>query len=233
MIFTVLAEPRETFNDVHRTALGAPVAVNLLLFLSTAFLMFFALRAMVYNGLASALGEMNVPSSVMASVRVGILITLARDAVAIPFRWFITTGILFILFYSALKGLDKLRDVFAILVLSELILSLMRLVNACLLHVRGIDNIQQPQDLFLIPGLHFFMSDLSHDFVVFTLASSVNVFAVWYVTVMTLGFTEVFKCSKCRAFGMAAAAHMAPAILATLTPTAERAVLRILGFQLH
>jgi hypothetical protein len=88
------------------------------------------------------------------------------------------------------------KNIYAVVVHSELILLLMGVFNVLILLIKGVDAVNNITDLNAIIGLDYFLADKSHSIPLFTFLNSFNVFSVWYVATLTIGISVVTGFSK-------------------------------------
>ena len=175
------------------------MSLNLLLYLIVAFLMIEPYRN-IFIIIASAIfDEDTAPSIVTKFMGVPVVYLLTTEGFAIPLRWYVFSLILYASNYRSARTMS-FRDVFLCVLFSEVILTLMRFVNVMFLYLRGLEAITEPHDLVIVPGLQLIFPDMQAQYSLFTLASNYNIFSLWYVATLGLGFAVMFGVPRLRAF---------------------------------
>ncbi len=223
---SVLAAPSEVFGSLReKPHWRVPLTVNLLLYMIAAILMIEAYRHMFMNISNEIFGETTAPTMVRMFMRVPLLFVLTSEGFAIPLRWFVFSMILFASNVRSVKSIS-FRDVFLCVLFAEVILSLMRLVNVLLLYVVGLETISTHTDLFVIPGVQLILTETREDYSLFALASSYNIFSVWYIVTLGLGFAFMFGVSRLRALFWSFACWNTWIGLTILRPYVEKLIMR-------
>jgi hypothetical protein len=152
-------------------------------------------QEIMFSVLSQQLGEARAHETLLNAHRFAIIGLLLAP---IPFllKWIAVSAIFYytaILFDSQTINFTK---VFSIVVHSELIFLLMGIANIIILEMNGIDSIKGLTDLQAIVGLEYFLNNKGENIYLFTLLSNFNTFTVWYVFVLTIGFSIVSQLKK-------------------------------------
>ena len=115
----------------------------------------------------------------------------ALSPVVLLLRWLIIAALLyFIALLSNAKNLTY-KPIFASIVHAELILIVMNIVNVIILYFQGVDTVTDPVHLQAIVGLDFLMHAPADNMPLFILLNSINIFTIWYLSVLTIGYSII------------------------------------------
>lgn len=111
-------------------------------------------------------------------------------------RWLIIAALLY--FIAVLSNTEQLtyKTIFASVVHAEIILVVMNIVNVIILYFQGIDTVTDPVHLQAIVGLDFLMHAPADNMPLFILLNSINIFTIWYLSILTIGYSIITGFSK-------------------------------------
>jgi hypothetical protein len=111
-------------------------------------------------------------------------------------RWLIIAALLY--FIAVLFNSEQLtyQTTLASVVHAEIILVVMNIVNVIILYFQGIDTVTDPVHLQAIVGLDFLMHAPADNKPLFILLNNINIFSIWYLSVLTIGYSIITGFSK-------------------------------------
>jgi hypothetical protein len=117
-------------------------------------------------------------------------------SISIIIKWLVFS--VFLYFGAILFDAEQInfKNIYAIVVHSELIILLMGLINVLILLIKGVDAVSNITDLQTIIGLDYFLYDKSHNVLLFNILNGFNIFSVWYIATLTIGMFVVSQLNK-------------------------------------
>jgi hypothetical protein len=111
-------------------------------------------------------------------------------------KWFFITLLLYLgaILFDAQE--NRFKTIYAVVVHTELILLLMGLINLLILHIKGLDTINNTTDLQGIIGLEYFLAEESQNVPLATLLNNFNIFSLWYIATLTIGMSVICRLKK-------------------------------------
>jgi hypothetical protein len=195
-LINILASPRESFVEIKvQPRWGFPFFFMSILAIGVAFLTAPFSRELLRVSLSAVLDEENLEQSLSMMEKSQYLVAFFVPGVLL-LKWTAIATVLYLL--SSIFGTQeqKFKECFVVVVYSEIILILMGVFSVLLLHLKGFDSLHHLTDLQPIIGLDVLMSDKASDLPLFTFLNSVNLFNIWYVAVLSIGFSIMTDFSK-------------------------------------
>ncbi|MBN1397902.1 MAG: YIP1 family protein [Bacteroidetes bacterium] len=197
-IINVFSSPRDVFMDLKANPkwLAAFMIISIVSIICGYFLFPF-LQIVMDASLPANINDEQVEhaQSMMKGFRI---IGLFLGLIPLIIKWLFISALLYygaILLNSEQIGF---KSVFSAVVYSEFILLMMSIFNLLILYIKGTDSINTAVDLNAIVGLDFFMTDKSTNLPLFTLLNNINLFSIWYVTVLAVGIYTIAGLSKAK-----------------------------------
>lgn len=197
-LINILASPRESFVEMKDQPRWAfPFFFMSIVAIGVAFLTAPFSREIIRVTLSAVLDEENVEQS-LSMMEKSQYFGLVLVPGFLLLKWMAIATVLYLL--SGIFGTQeqKFKECFVVVVYSEIILILMSIVTVLLLHLKGFDSLHHPTDLQPVIGLDVFMADKASNLPLFTILNSVNPFSIWYLAVLSLGFSIMTNFSKAR-----------------------------------
>ncbi len=121
---------------------------------------------------------------------------LLFSAVPLFAKWLFIS--LFLYLGAILLNAEKtnFRNIYSAVVHSELILLLMLMLNVLILHVKGVESVNNITDLNAIIGLEYFLGDKIHNIPLYTFLNNFNVFSIWYLVILIIGISVICQIEK-------------------------------------
>ncbi len=179
-LFSVLVAPGEVAGRVSHTPRIIVAACTLLLL---AALISFASEPFLQRFQENMSSRSAVSGSRESSPMLAPLSAIASTVM----RWTLLSTSIFLAMTIASVRSAPFKGIFAQVVHAEVILTIMNLVNVVILHVGGVDRIDNVTDLQLFPGLDILLDNQSGDVPLFIVLNSINLFSVWYLAVLSNG----------------------------------------------
>ena len=197
-LINILASPRESFVEMK----VQPRWAVSFFFMSTiaigvAFLTAPFSRELLRVTLSAVLDEENLEQSLSVMEKSQYLGAFLVPGVLL-LKWTAIATILYLLSIIFGNQEQKFKECFIVVVYSEIILILMSIITVLLLHLKGFDSIHQLTDLQPVIGLDVLMADKASNLPLFTFLNSVNPFNIWYLAVLSVGFSIMTNFSKAK-----------------------------------
>lgn len=112
------------------------------------------------------------------------------------FKWLVLGTAIY---YSAIIFNCKqimFKQIFVVLVYAEIVLLIMTTVNVAILYSKEISSVTNVMDINNIVGLDIFLVDKYSDKPLYTLLNNINVFNIWYLTIVTVGVSRATEFTK-------------------------------------
>jgi len=187
----IFASPSDAFVSIHRQRRWAvPGAIVVAVSLVITYLLMPFTQKIIFDQMAAQIGAEKA-SRTIDLVRRYEYMNFMLVPVMLALKWTVLSALLFssaVLFNGSSA---KFSTVFSLVVHAEFIQLFMGIVNIILLQVKGAADISTFSDLYPIVGLEYFFRTTVHDAAVLQFLKGVNIFNVWYLTVLTAGVAKI------------------------------------------
>jgi len=202
-IFDILASPTDTFNELKdRPRWFFAFVIISVISIGVAWFLAPLSEHVTYEMLAARLGEEEAQKAVAFADRLKYLSVLFVP-LGLLLRWLVVSAFLY--FSSVILEAPpnlKFKNVYVVVVYSEVILVLAGIVNLLLLYLKGVDSIHTATDLQAVVGLDILLRSKTANIPVYILLNAVNVFNLWYLVVLSIGMSIVTNFGKLKSFGL-------------------------------
>jgi len=153
---------------------------------------------------ADSFGDEAADAIISSMMKFFLIISIGFELGFLVLRWLFCSSMIFLISRNLITTEQySFKQLFAIVVYSEVIFILMRILNLLILYARGIDQITEPTDMNAVVGLEYFMKDKSSNFALYTLLSSINIFSLWYVSTLAIGTRTITGLTKLQSVSLA------------------------------
>ncbi len=228
-VLNMIAVPGDVVEELKSAPRWrAPVMLSMMVALIVGWFMVPAMEQpfkAIYERSFGEAGAGKVLSSTMKLYFVGMA---GLQALLIPLRWLAISTLLSLFARTFGRGVAvDFRRLFSAVAYAEIAFVGMSILTVLILYAKGIDTIEKPVDLVVFRGLDYFLHDQTPSDVVPGFLSSINIFSVWYVYLLSTGMRIMGDEPGRRALGISAAAWCAWAGLAALQPLVTEAFFRL------
>lgn len=196
----ILAEPQAIFGDYkQKIDLSSFVAFNLIITFIGA-LLSFNIYKVIFEGIyQSSFPDAGTNELMQNVILTGIGFILLIDFAQIFLRWIVLA--LLIVFTNWLFDIENdIKKIAAIVIGSEVILSIMYTINILGVYAFSDLLILHPGALFVIPGLQTLFSSEKTDKELFLFLYNFNIFTIWYVYTIAIGLKVILGYKMIHAF---------------------------------
>jgi len=195
-IINIFATPTEVFKNIKKSPKWLVVfGVICVVSLICGYIMIPFTQKIMEKIFTAKMSDENMQETLSTIARYRMFFLLL---VPIPLliKWFFIGLLLYLgaILFDAQE--NNFRTVYAVVVHTELILLLMEVINLLILHIKGVEAINNITDLKTIIGLEYFLSDKSQNIPLAALLNQFNVFSVWYVATLSIGMSVVCQLKK-------------------------------------
>ncbi|MFA6468921.1 MAG: hypothetical protein WCW35_08480 [Bacteroidota bacterium] len=196
----IFYRPAATFHHLKvGSSLVIPVIILILLTLLSGELISPYKKHIIVTSLTEQMGETRARETVSQFGALSFILKLLA-----PVPTFVRVAVIACLMLIGDMAFRKTRlhytMYFSATVYVEFILVLKDYIKLFFLYCKGIENMHTFWDLHLPIGLELLLPNWPEHIVLFTIASNVNIFVIWYVTVLTEGLATISTLRRWKAF---------------------------------